>query len=194
MKKFVSIPLCALFVSFLTCGVALSQSIPFQIDGSDLTVTWTKGGGLVDYKDYAMTEPIALEKGEYFDYKFGQIFFPLAFGKGTAKIGVDFEMPVVDASAGGTGNFKVFSVFFISSGDLIFDSAQSFSYSYGGNGGGLVTLAFDNIKGIQCGSWVDITGTVTNSNAPAPVPEPATMILFGTGLVGLVGVVKRKKK
>jgi hypothetical protein len=28
----------------------------------------------------------------------------------------------------------------------------------------------------------------------APVPEPATMILFGAGLAGLVGVRLRRKK
>jgi len=65
------------------------------------------------------------------------------------------------------------------------------------NGTGELLLSGDlSITGLwatMLGADTSVVGSFNLNNAPSAVPVPAAVWLFGTGLIGLVGVGKRKK-
>jgi len=56
---------------------------------------------------------------------------------------------------------------------------------------GIHTLEVDWLNPIAGGSWYNISIDV--ASGPAVVPEPSTYLLFGIGLLGLIGISRKRK-
>jgi len=188
MKKLL---LCLVSILFTIVVAGTAAAIPFQVKDSSLSVDWNEGGGIVSYSN-SMSSPVNLEQGQSTTFTFGQIFFPLAWGNGTADLSIEFSTPHFSNPVRDEGNFKVWSFFFISGGDLKFGDPVSFAYSYDGATGGIMTLDLENLSGFQLGSWANITGIITNTASSWPVTEPSTMLLLGASLLGFAGIKGKK--
>ena len=93
---------------------------------------------------------------------------------------------------------------------LLSNGVGYWSWANPGGGPGDVSLVGNSLTGSEFHGAIQFHGTLSSISwsslqdenwqgftvgvPGAPVPEPATMILFGTGIIGLAGLVRRRKK
>ena len=194
MKKYM-IFLCSLVIIFALIGVA--GATPIEIGGGS-TLTLTPSSGFIFYDYTAIPTPVFdLAPGDTELLDFFSVNLTLGASAGSANVSIDFDQPT-DDFIGASGSYSVFGFFNFAIGSLTWDNIIDIPYG-SGDDAGLLTLALTDLSGTNCGSPIIISGALTNvnvsdalTNGVNPVPEPATILLMGFGLLGLVGYSRKR--
>lgn len=174
---------------FSTAGLMSFESFPGNGSGT-ITLPYTEDGITMDslttptWVGYSMVEP---EDHNVVHFDGGTIGFDMG-GASFDLTAIDFDFVGVPATALEVTSSKGYTVVLPETegvlGTYFFDSYSGFS--------GITSFAVYDPSTYACieFDWIGTNGDIGEVN---PIPEPATMLLFGTGVVGLAGYRLRRK-
>ena len=187
MKINTVFPLTAVLFFFAVTAVQAIPTVSIELMDSDIIVgesfdaqIWVDGDNLGE-ELLAFGFDVSMDTGLFFSYD-----------SYTIESGFDDD-------SWGANNVAGSSFPGISDNNVLL-ATLSFTASAVGNDSMSVSGPFD---GMFSGLYYDFSGfslesrlniTVNDGSGTDPIPEPATMLLFGTGLAGLIGNRWRKKK